>query len=139
MNTRMQNLLLSIFFLGLCASLGPAQGSGDYNKVEFYGGYSRAKLPSNIKSVTIDGSSFDPCTSTGADTLGKNFQNFFCKRRGFNGFDASITYNFTRYLGIKGNVTGHYKSDKFVDTFGAVTDTINSKERLYNFLACVQM
>ncbi len=135
----MQKLLLSIFFLSLCASLGLAQSSDDYNKVEVYGGYSRAELPSNIKTVTIDGSSFDPCTSVGAANLGTNFQSFFCKRRGFNGFDTSITYNFTRYFGVKGNVTGHYKSDRFVDTFGAVTDTINSKERLYNFLGGVQM
>ncbi len=139
MNTRMQKLLLSTLFLSLCASMGLAQSSADYNKVEFYGGYSRAELPSNIKTVIIDGSPIAPCTSDGANTLGKNFQNFFCKRRGFNGFDTSITYNFTRYFGIKGNVTGHYKSDRFVDTFGAVTDTINSKERLYNFLAGVQV
>src|SRR5207237_3961988 len=120
--------------LGLCASMGFAQSSAAYNKVEFYGGYSRAELPSNIKTVTIDGSSFDPCTTVGAADLGANFQSFFCKRRGFNGFDASITYNFTRYFGVKGNVTAYYKSDRFVDTFGAVTDTISSKERLYDFL-----
>ena len=139
MNTRMQKLLLSTLFLSLCASMGLAQSSAHYNKVEFYGGYSRAELPSNIKTVIIDGSPVAPCTSAGANTLGKNFQNFFCKRRGFNGFDTSITYNFTRYFGVKGNVTGHYKSDRFVDTFGAVTDTINSKERLYNFLGGVQV
>jgi len=135
----MQTLPLSILFLTLCASLAFAQGSDDYNKVEYYGGYSQARVQPNIKTVIIDGSPFDPCTSAGADTLGKNFQTFFCKRRGFNGFDASITYNFTRYVGIKGNVAGHYKSDRFVDTFGAVTDTINSKERLYNFLGGVQV
>ena len=139
MNTKMQKLLLSIFFLSLCASPAFAQGSADYNRIEFYGGYSRAELPSNIKTVAIGGSSFDPCTSVGAANLGTNFQTFFCKRRGFNGFDASITYNLTRYFGIKGAVTGHYKSDKFVDTFGAVTDTINSRERLYNFLGGVQL
>ena len=135
----MQKLMLSIFFLSLCASMGFAQSSAAYNKVEFYGGYSRAELPSNIKTVTIDGSSFDPCTTVGAADLGANFQSFFCKRRGFNGFDASITHNFNRYFGIKGNVAGYYKSDRFVDTFGAVTDTINSKERLYNFLGGVQV
>src|SRR5438477_11751316 len=104
MNTGMQNLLLSTLFLSLCASMGLAQSSADYHKVEFYGGFSRAELPSNIKTVTIDGSSFDPCTSVGTANLGTNFQSFFCKRRGFNGFDASITHNFNRYFGIKGNV-----------------------------------
>jgi opacity protein-like surface antigen len=141
----MQKLLLSIFFLSLCASPAFAQSSDDYNKVEIYGGYSHARVQPNIKTVTIDGSAFDPCTSAGADILRPNFQTFFCKRRGFNGFDASITYNFTRYFGIKGNVTGHYKSDRFVDNDpneipGRIfVDTINSKERVYNFLGGVQV
>ena len=145
MNTRMQNLLLSIFFLSLCASLAFAQSSDDYNKVEVYGGYSHARAQPNIKTVTINGSPFDPCTSAGAQTLGKNFQTFFCKRQGFNGFDASIAYNFTRYFGIKGNVTGHYKSDQFVDNDpneipGRIfVDTINNRERVYNFLGGVQV
>ena len=135
----MQKLLLSIFFLSLCASVAFAQGQDDYNKVEFYGGYSYARVAPNIKTVIIDGSSFDPCTAAGADILRPNFQSFFCKRRGFNGFDASITYNFNRYFGIKGNVTGHYRSEKFVDTFGPVTDTINDKESVYNFLVGLQV
>ena len=137
----MQKLLLSIFFMTLCASLGFAQSSEDYNKVEVYGGYSHARVPPNIKTVIIDGEPLDPCSKTGAAALGSNFQDFFCKRRGFNGFDTSITYNFTRYFGFKGNVTGHYKSDRFVDpdSSGVGIDTINDKERVYNFLVGVQV
>jgi hypothetical protein len=137
----MQKLLLSIFFMSLCASLGLAQSSDEYNKVEVYGGYSHARMQPNIKTVIIDGSPLDPCTSDGAAALGSNFQTFFCKRRGSNGFDTSITYNFTRYFGIKGNLTGHYKSDTFVDpdSGGIGIDTIISKERIYNFLVGVQV
>jgi hypothetical protein len=137
----MQKLLLSIFFMSLCASPGFAQGSDDYNKVEFYSGYSHARVQSNVETIVIDGSPLDPCTSDGAAALGSNFQTFFCKRRGFNGFDTSITYNFTRYFGIKGNLTGHYKSDTFVDpdSSGIGIDTINTRERIYNFLVGVQM
>jgi Outer membrane protein beta-barrel domain len=137
----MQRLLLSIFFMCLCASLAFAQSAGDYNKVEVYGGYSHARVQPNIKTVIIDGSPLAPCTSDGAAALGSNFQNFFCKRRGFNGFDTSITYNLARYFGITGNVTGHYKSDKFVDpdSSGIGIDTINARERIYNFLVGVQV
>ncbi len=135
----MQKLLLSVFFISLCASLVLAQGSGDYNKVEFYGGYSLASVQPNTKTFTAFGSTLEPCSSAATPILGKNYQTSFCHRRGFNGFDASITYNFNRYFGIKGNVTGHYKTDKFVDTFGADIETLNTKNRAYNFLVGVQV
>ena len=113
----------------------------DYNRVEFYGGYSYANVDPNIETVLIDGQPLKPCSKAGAAALGSNFQDFFCDRRSFNGFDASITYNFTRYFGITGNVTGHYKSDKFVDpdSSGIGLDTIDSTESVYNFLAGVQV
>jgi hypothetical protein len=57
----------------------------------------------------------------------------------FSDFDSSITYNFNRYFGIKGNVTGHYNTDKFVDTFGDDIETLNTKNRAYNFLVGVEV
>jgi hypothetical protein len=48
-------------------------------------------------------------------------------RRGFNGFDASVAGNLTRYFGLKGNVSGHFKSDSFTDGL----DTINTRERMW--------
>jgi hypothetical protein len=47
----------------------------------------------------------------------------------------------TKYVGIKGDVTGHFKSEQFVDVFTppGVTQTISTRERLYQFLAGVQV
>jgi len=60
-------------------------------------------------------------------------------KSGFSGFDTSITYNFNRHFGIKGNVTGHNKSEKFVDTINGSTEAIDTKNRVYNFLVGVQV
>jgi opacity protein-like surface antigen len=113
----------------------------DYNKVEFYGGYSYANVDPNVETLVIAGQPLDPCSSAGAAALGSNFQDFFCDRRSYNGFDTSITYNFTRYFGITGNLTGHYKSDRFVDpdSSGIGIDTIDTTESIYNFLVGLQV
>jgi hypothetical protein len=135
----MQKLLLSIFFIILYATTAFAQSSDDYNKVEFYGGFSHNRVQPNAKSSTSFGTTFEQCSSAATDILGKNFQTSFCHRRGFNGFDTSITYNFNRYVGIKGNVTGHYKSEPFTDIFFGETETLRTKDRIYNFLVGVQL
>ncbi|MEJ7575568.1 MAG: outer membrane beta-barrel protein [Pyrinomonadaceae bacterium] len=134
-----QKLMLSILFISLCAFQASAQSSEDYNKVEFYGGFSHNRVQPNTETFTAFGSTLAPCSSEATEVLGENYQTSFCQRRGFNGFDTSITYNFNRYLGIKGNVTGHYKSDRFVDTFGPETVTLNTRDRVHNFLVGVQV
>jgi hypothetical protein len=64
-----------------------------------------------------------------------------CDRRNLNGFDASITYNISKYAGIKGDFTGHFKSSTYVDTFTppGVVQTISNRERIYNVLGGVQV
>src|SRR4029079_2464269 len=119
---------------------------GDYPKVEFYGGFSLARVESSTNSLTFvdQGGSANTfsnlCSAQTGAMLGPNSQQFFCKRRSFNGFDASITYNVTKYIGISGNVTGHFKSDQFVDLFNppGLTQTIRTNEHLYNFLGGVR-
>ncbi len=135
----MQKLLFSIFFVSLCAAQAFAQSSDDYNKVEFYGGYSHNRVQPNVKNSTAFGTTFEPCSSAATDILGKNFQTFFCQRHGFNGFDTSITYNFNRYFGIKANVTSHSITIPFVDTFDGTAETNTVTERIYNFLGGVQV
>ncbi|HEY0379462.1 MAG TPA: hypothetical protein VGC87_21270 [Pyrinomonadaceae bacterium] len=141
-------LLPLVILLAACAPVrGLAQGADDYNKLEFYGGYSLARTESTTTSLTF----VDPggnsqtfsnlCSTATGEMLGLNSQRFFCERRNFNGFDASVTYNVTKYVGIKGDVTGHFKSEQFVDVFTppGVTQTISARERLYQFLAGVQV
>src|SRR5947209_59982 len=142
---KMKKILLSTLFIILCTSIAAAQGAGDYNKVEFYGGYSLGRVESNTRGQTVaisgDGTIqlADMCSSSSTDALGPNFQKFYCTRRSFNGFDGSATYNLSKYFGIKADVTGHFKSDRFVDTGGGVTTTVDTREHLYNFLGGVQV
>jgi hypothetical protein len=142
----MRKLWLLAFFIPACAVASFAQGSGDYNKVEVYGGYSLGRFKTNINSASFTSSNgtetfSDLCSSATGDILGPNFQKSFCTRRNFNGFDASVTYNVSRYIGIKGDITGHFKTEPFIDTFTppGVTQTISNRERLYNFLGGVQV
>ena len=137
-----------IWFLTMfLIALAPASfAQDDYHKVEVYGGYSLASAESNVNSATFTSSGgtsafTDLCSRATGEMIGLNSQKFFCTRRSFNGFDASITYNVNRYVGIKGDLTGHFQSEAFVDKFTppGVTQTLANKERLYNFLAGVQL
>lgn len=115
----MRKLLLLTTFILACASVSFAQSGDDYNKVEFAAGYSHARVDTGIDDPDLE----------------DDFGDFLADRRGFNGFDTSITGNLTRYFGVKGNFSSHFKSDSFTDG----VDTINTKERIYNFLGGVQL
>ena len=137
--------LLSLFILAT-ASLGLAQSSDDYNKWEVYGGYSLGRFESNITKASFTSSNgtqtfTDLCSAATGQQIGPNSQKFFCTRRNFNGLEGSITYNLSRYIGIKGDFTGHFKTQSFVDRFTppGVTQTLANTEHLYNFLAGVQI
>jgi opacity protein-like surface antigen len=142
----MKRHLLSTLFILCCAAGSFAQSSDDYNKIEVYGGYSLARVTSNLSSASFTSSGgtqtfTNLCsTATGAE-LGPPLQHFFCERRNLNGFDGSITYNVSRYVGVKADLTGHFKTSTFVDKFTppGVTQTVSNQERLYNFLGGVQV
>jgi opacity protein-like surface antigen len=142
----MKKIWLSTLLVAALAPAAFAQGEDDYNKVEFYGGYSLGRFETNVNSASFTSSGgtqtfSNLCSSATGEMIGPNFQKFFCERRNFNGFDASITYNVTKFVGIKGDFTGHLKSETFVDKFTppGVTQTVSNKERLYNFLGGVQV
>lgn len=135
----------------VCVPPVAAQNSGDdnYRKVEFALGYSHARAASTFESETALIPDEGPvttryCTPEGAEGFGPNFQRFFCRRKGMNGFDASATFNLSRYVGIKGNVSGHFKSASFTDTFEVgpgetFIANVNTRERIYNYLAGIQV
>ena len=145
LNLRSRLLLLAIL-ISTCAPIAFAQGANDYNKVEVYGGYSRGRFESNLNKASFTSSGgtqtfSDLCSAATGEELGPNSQKFFCQRRNFNGFDASVTYNVSKYIGIQGDITGHFKTQSFVDKFTppGVTQTLANSERLYNFLGGVQV
>src|SRR5438132_13426282 len=142
----MRRLCLLTLFILASASVGLAQGSDDYHKWDVYGGYSLGRFKTNVNSASFTSSSgtesfSNLCSSATGDMIGANFQKFFCTRRNFNGFDASITRNISKYVGIQGDLTGNFKSQTYVDKFTppGVTQTIANRERLWNFLGGVQV
>jgi hypothetical protein len=132
---------LTFFVVALIISCGPivfAQASGDYHKREVAVGYSHMRGDSTIGTVSgvpVGPVPVDPCTPQANQLFGPNFQRFFCARRGFNGFETSAVYNFNRYVGLKGNISGHYNSETFVD----VPTNVDTRTRAYNFLAGLQI
>jgi len=138
-------LLLAVVLL---TSAAPAfsQGADEYPKVEVYAGYSQARFKTNIESASFTGPGgtqtfTNLCSAATGQQIGTNSQKFFCQYRGFNGFDGSVTYNVTKYVGLKGDFTAHFKTDSFADTFTppGVVQTLANRERLYNFLGGVQI
>src|ERR1044071_1304004 len=117
--TAMRKLVLFAILIVATASMAFAQSTDDYHKVEVSAGYSHARVDTGVDDPDLEDDVAD----------------FLSDRRGFNGFDASIAGNLTRYFGLKGNISGHFKSDSFTDG----VDTINTRERMWNFLGGVQV
>ena len=108
----MSKLFLLGVLIAVCAPIGFAQSSGDYNKIEFYGGYSHNRV----------------------DT-GEGGGSFIDNREGYNGFNTAVTGNITRYVGLKFDLAGHYKQESLAIGSGSV----DFDSSLYNFLGGVQV
>lgn len=106
-------MLLTAFILA-CASVSVAQ-SDDYNKVEFYGGFSHNRVDTGI-------SDDDP-----------DFSDIVNEREGFNGVNVSLTGNFTRYVGLKGDYAFHRK------TFDTGISNISVDSDLHTFVGGIQL
>jgi hypothetical protein len=97
--------LLTLTFLALCFTFTPpalAQPkSDDYRRFEFFGGFSR-----NLADIDPDGGAalFPPPATAPPG---------FRDRSGLNGFEATVTANVSRYVGIKGGVLGFYGTRSF--------------------------
>jgi Outer membrane protein beta-barrel domain len=109
-------IFLAIMIVG-CASIAAAQS--DYNKVEVYGGYSHARVDTGI-------SDNDPA-----------LDDIFDEREGFNGFNAAVTGNVTRYLGFKFDVSGHFKQKTF--PVGFIAASVDVDSTVCSFLGGVQL
>lgn len=119
----MKKLILSAVLALVGAASAMAQTS-NYKKSEFYVGYSNNQV------------------DTGANS-GSGLGNFFDDRLSFHGVNVSGVYNVSRYVGIKGDISGTYKSKDFGTTFtsGATPLVVSfkTKNSLYNFLGGVQI
>jgi len=102
-----------------CASIAAAQS--DYKKFEFFAGYSHNRIDTGIGDDDPD--------------LG----DIIDEREGFHGFEVSATGNFTRYLGIKGDFSGHFKSRNFPFSPAVPSASVDVESRLFNFLGGIQI
>lgn len=109
-------LLFAAVFVGLiCASNALGQ---DYRRFEFFGGFSHNRV--DVGPVE----DFDPGDDIELDDI-------FDEREGFNGFNASVVGNFSRYLGAKFDYSFHQKNFEFGPD--------NTSIRLHNFLGGIQI
>jgi hypothetical protein len=117
----MKRVFCTLFLTIAAAGFAAAQNATDYKKTEFYIGYSNGQIE-----------------------RGGSIGNFFNDRSTFHGWEAAGVYNFSRYFGIKADVSGTYRSQDFTSTFatvpgGAVTVSGTSKNSLYNVLGGIQV
>jgi hypothetical protein len=99
----MRKLFFAAIIIACAAPFASAQTGGDYNKYDFYAGFSHNRV-----DVGFD----DPN------------QNFLQNREGFNGVEGAATYNLSRYFGVKGDYTFNRKT--FDDTFGGTAVTVRN-------------
>ena len=123
----MKYIFLTLAFVLTLSALSLAQSS-DYNKGEFYIGYSNGQVD----------------TGNNFSNSGNAVRDFFNNRTNFNGFEAAGVYNISRYVGLKADLSGTYHrsgSFSFPVTTGATTQTVsgNITQSLYNLLGGVQI
>jgi Outer membrane protein beta-barrel domain len=111
----MRKLLLAAFIIACTAPFTFAQtASDDYNKVDVGVLFSHNRVDTGFD---------DPS------------QNFFNDREGFNGVNAFVKGNVSRYVGLVGDYSFHRKS--FSDTFG--TTNINVDVDLHTLMGGVEL
>lgn len=101
-----------------CASIAAAQS--DYKKFEFFGGFSHNRI------------------DTGIGDEEPSLRDIIDEREGFNGFEVSATGNLSRYFGLKGDFSGHFKTKK-PSIPGLPDASVKIESRLFNFLGGVQI
>jgi len=112
----MKKTFLTLILLASCASFAFAQDD-EISKGEFFAGYS-------INRVDL-GKSGDP-----------DIDNALNEGRNFQGFNASGVVNVSKYVGLKADVSGHYKN--FTATIPGFTNQPKINASLYNILGGVQ-
>lgn len=109
----MRKILFAAILMALSSVAAFAQTTSDYDKVNVFAGFSHNRV------------------DTGIDNNDPEIDDIFDEREGFNGFNASVTGNVSRYVGLKFDYSFHQKSFDF----GADSTDF----RLHNFLGGVQV
>lgn len=111
-------------FSGLSA-FAQTTTTSDYKKSEFFVGYSNNQVDTGVSP-------------------NDDFSDLVDDRETFHGVNVSGVYNFSRYLGLKGDVSGTYNSKSYdftVPTVPPATGRVSfdANSSLYNFLGGIQV
>jgi hypothetical protein len=107
----MRKLFMAALFIACTAPFTFAQTGDDYNKVDVGVLFSHNRVDTGVD---------DPS------------QNFISEREGFNGVEAFVKGNVSRYVGLKGSYSFHRKS--FDITGGTPVQSFNVDADLHQFL-----
>jgi opacity protein-like surface antigen len=113
----MKKTFLSFMLFVSCASIAFAQ-TDEISKGEFFAGYS-------INRADV------------GDTGDSDIDDVLEEGRNFQGFNVSGVYNFSKYVGLKADVSGHYKN--FRADLPGFNNQPEIKASLYNVLGGVQV
>lgn len=107
------------------ASVGIFGQSSDFKKAEFFVGYSNNQVDTGISP-------------------NDDFSNIVGERETFHGFNVSGVYNFSRYLGLKGDISGGYNNKRYdftvpITPTGTGSVGFDTNNSLYNFLGGIQI
>jgi hypothetical protein len=120
----MRKLFLTALLVAAFAPAAFAQTGDDYNKYDVFVGFSHNRVDTGIDTDDIsDGGDFD------------DFDDIFNEREGFNGVNASVKGNVSRYAGLKFDYSFHRKEFDFGDLTGAA----GTEVRIHNFLGGVEL
>jgi hypothetical protein len=114
----MSKVLMITMIIFACVSIATAQS--DYKKFEFFGGYSHNRIDTGIGDNDPD------------------LDDIVDEREGFNGFNVSATGNISRYVGIKGDFSGHFKG-RSIAFPNLPTARVDIDSRVFNFLGGIQI
>jgi hypothetical protein len=117
--------LLLVFCMTMLSSIFVFGQDDDYHKFEVFGGYSNNQVDLGISDDEND------------------VGDFFDDRASFNGVNVSGVGNFSRYVGVRGDFSAHYKDLEFdVPTISGTTITRNRfkvNASVYNFSGGIQV
>jgi hypothetical protein len=100
----MRNLVLMAVVLSFSVPLAYAQSPGEYHKVELYGAYSH-----NLADIRVDETILLIVNDMQIRPAPRQVRD----RAGFNGFNTSVAVNLSRHVGLKFDLSGHFRSDTF--------------------------
>jgi hypothetical protein len=126
---------LVAILLGSCLISFAQSAKKNYPKFEFFAGYSRETASNDDCAIHVaTGTSPAFCLVRFVDYITSD-ADYYKRRTGLNGIEASAIYNFTSYVGLKGDFSAHLKNELVTATYPQGTVQFRAEGRLLQYLA----